>query len=225
MGYSYLEHLGAFPFLICATGLGYNEMEMVFGPEHLVQSSGEVGSTFYRLAKGHVCPVVSVAFWQRKTLFLGNVVFSDLRDFRTGRKGIYLIYGGALSPKACLRFRNVGATLFSELEEFLRIQFGADMTVAGIDRVILAFQQEVASETLFERTIVTNFFRRIESQLYCGKKPTGRLDSWLDFVRIRKLLRRQRLQPFVEIQNTNKFWKEIDEALSKVSGVVVNQVQ
>jgi hypothetical protein len=88
----------------------------------------------------------------------------------------------------------------------------------GIDKIIEKCQENVSIKEIIDEDVLLNLYRQIESKYYFKRnyKFLWNLKNPLGWI-YHKIFSIQEIRPFVEIQDTKVFWKELDSILTKVS--------
>jgi len=208
--------LNVSPFMICPIAFTNQEATMIIGSTELKKQANAIVRRIVSFAEGYICPLIGVAYWNNNKLIVAHVIFSDMLDSRTRRGGLLVIYGGQIELKNFFYHKNVCERFFDQYHIFISEQFKAEANLEGIDKIIEKYQENIPQEEILDNDNLREFYRQIESKYYLKRKHRlfWKIQTPFQWVK-HKIFSVQEIRPFVEIQDTKVFWKELDIHLSK----------
>jgi hypothetical protein len=207
------ENLSVSPFLFCTTALLHKERTLIFGSNWIREEQDELSSNILKLADGHYCKIVAVALKHKNGLIVSQVVYNEIKDKRTNRGGLCIIYGGVIKIEVFLAYRNICQSLFEELHNFINSHSKTNDALNGIYEMINLFQNPSPHEDLITKEFLEVLIQEMESKFYVKRKKRL-IDSFK--VRMRGFGHSTEVKPCRTIEQANEFWKEIDNNLSKL---------
>jgi len=208
------ENLSVSPFLICPTAFINKETTIIFGSEWVRSEQEEIISNILRLAEGHYCKIIAVVFMHKNKLVVSQVVYTEIKDIRTNRGGLCVIYGGVIMMEAFLSHNDICQSVFAGIHNFINSHFEMNDDLSAIYEMIRLFQRNSSHEDLIKKGSLEILIQEMESKFYVEKK---RFTDLLK-VRVKSLGISTKIRPFREIEKTNEFWKCIDNNLSTLKG-------
>lgn len=200
--------INVLPFLICPTAFTDQEANMVIGFSELKENTDEIVKKLIGFAEGFLCPIIAVVLWYREKIIAANVINSEVKDIRSGRKGLKLIYGFAIRRNVLGKRLNIFSRAFDMFHIYMAYEFGIDdLSLDSMDIIISKFQAintnpdelitkdnlgwflqglesdsfvEIVEKSIILRALSKNMNRYKNSKLIC-RRPCGNLNSTASF--------------------------------------------
>lgn len=215
----YDRRLVVSPFVIVPIALVDKESTLLIGPIQLSKKSDTLIQTLYSfIAKQLIgCPVIAQILPFDGSTIIATTVQTTVRNDVSGRYGLKLTFGALLHQSVLSTHPAICTKVFSRIDQYFRDAFGVTASVEGANKIVATFQQKNEStENLMKDDKTRLLLNEFESEFGTIQRPSFKLLKSIGmFFKTAKLHRLQSQRIGNKIEDIERFWRSVDEILSK----------
>lgn len=209
-------HMNVRPFLIVPTAITDQEANMVIGPTELHESCDSLVAEILNKTSPFISSTVTLSQWYKHNILIAQSYLSDVKDIKTKRKGLYLIYGALVRPSTFKADQSICEFTFNKINKFFEKKFNINIDNNNLDPIVASFQSiDINIDDIIDKIDTRKMLQEFECHYFLNHQNNGLLWNFLAkrFFSIRST-RITRKQPCYDLSGALDFWRILDKDMN-----------